>query len=193
MAGYKSTLAKTLALVVTVAGLGTGIWLTQHQTGFFSRAWGGITTYTQNISGLFSQPQTDLSSLPVQSVSQTLFEKLLTIYPDAEIATISAQTLGISGHAYFKYVPSLNKTFVFSKITGLPTPKIRIARLWISPDQASYRPVGTVEFTSLSGKSAGFSVFVEPGSLQAQKNLVLSYDSSTQVSAPELIIINLDF
>lgn len=184
---------RVVSSLLLVVGLVVGVVLVNQKQNIFTKAWSGITTNIDVLQKLLLGPQTAVTSLPMEIPSKKLFYDLLSTYPDSEIATISAQSLGVSGQAYLKYVPEVNKTFVFSKIEGLPAPKTKVLRLWISPDNINYKPVGTPEFVNENQKNVGYSVFVEDGDLHLQKNLVFSYDTNTKVTTPELIVFDLKF
>mgnify|MGYP001613384574 CR=1 FL=1 len=181
------------SVLVLVFGLATGVGLVQQKQNIFGKAWSGIVTNTDKLQQLFLGPQSAVTNLPTEVASKKLFYDLLATYPNSEVATLSAQALGVSGNAYLIYVPEVQKTFVFSKIEGLPSPKTKVIRLWISSDNINYKPVGTPEFVNENQTNVGYSVFVEPGDLHLQKNLVFSYDTNTQVKSPELIVFDLKF
>lgn len=184
---------KILSSLLLLAGLAVGVVLVSQKQDIFTKAWSGITANSEILQKLFLGPQSAVTSLPLEVASKKLFYELLNTYPDAEIATLSAQALGVNGLAYLKFVPEVNKTFVFSRLEGLPTPRTKILRLWISADNIAYKPVGTPEFVGENQKNVGYSVFVQDGDLHLQKNLVFSYDSNTKAESPELIIFDLKF
>ena len=196
--GAKAVLAGSiLALILLVGGVFAATKLTKKPTNPPAKAWDGYglsATELQKRSEVaknFLPNIKPYSSFPTKDFYNTLVAKA----PDAEVVSFREQSIGMVGTAYMKYVDSLGKSFVFSRIEGIPYPDKGLIRLWITRDEKSYEPVGMVEFTYEPKIKAavGYSVFASEKDLRMYKKLIFSYDSAFKIIAPESVAITLNF
>ncbi len=186
------------ALMVLVVGLGFGIWqVRQKQDIKAGKAWSG-----QGLDKSELQKRKELASQTLVNFkpyatfdTRIVYDNLVKASPDAEVISFREETVGLVGTAYMKYAPEIGKTFVFSRIVGIPHPNTGLIRLWITKDEEVYEPVGVVEFTYEPNvdKPVGYSVFVSEKDLRKYKKLIFSYDSTTALSKPDNFAIVLDF
>lgn len=182
-------------LLLSTVGLVVVVIVAQSRQNIFSKAWSGLKLNIENLTGLSQLEQAPPLTPQPESPdsSRNVYYKLAGFYEEAEKQVISNTELGLEGNAFFHYSPTIQKTFVFSQISGLPQPKAKIAKLWLLFKDNSVEPVGTVEFFPDTGGTTGYSVFVKDGDLRSNaKKLVFSYDSS-ESTFPEAPVIELDF
>jgi len=177
--------------VVLISGLSVAIILAQNRQTIFGRAWSG---FTANLGLLpSSPPPTGEPSFPATAASQTLYHKLVRSYPAAEVQPIDLPSSGITGQAYLHYDPLINKTYVFSRLTGLPAPAGNILQLWLVNDLQSL-PVGITEFVTENDLPVAYSVFVRPTNLKTSfQKLLFSYDLSPKTPLPQAPFLTLNF
>jgi len=197
--GAKAMLAGSiLALVLLVGGVFTATQLTKKPTNSPTKAWNGYGANYNVLQKYKNLPRTSESrflqnqSAPVVDHYNKLVDSsnnLLT----REVQYFHETDIPLNGVAFLTYVPHIGRTFVFSKIDGMPLPLNNIARLWITKDGSSYRPVGVVEYVKENNQITAYSIFSSEDDLRTYKDLVISYDSSMDVKVPGEIAITVKF
>lgn len=180
-------------MLVLVTGLTVGVLLAQQKQNIFGKAWSGVTANIELLQNRLGLKPSPIASLPTQAKSKDLNERLVKAYPKAEVQDINFPAIEIRGKAYLYYDPLIEKTYVFTRVENLPLLEGKIVRLWLTDNQ-NYLPVGIGEFVQENRKAVTYSVFVKPGDLRTNyKELVLSYESSTQTTLPTAAFLNLKF
>ena len=187
---------KVISYLLLVIGLVVGLVLVNQKQNIFTKAWTGFTANLENIARQLTLNPTTTEFKIEESAEATkkLFHILLAQYSGkAEIQNIDLPKFGISGVAMLKYDETINKTFVYSRIENLPRPSEGIVRLWVVKNINTYTPVGIVDFVRENNNPVGYSVFVQPGDLRVNDELLVSYDPSVTSPTPQGVAISLKF
>lgn len=182
-----------MSLLLSMVGLVAVVMASRSPQNIFSKAWSGVTANVELLQSRLGLTPSPVASLPTQAKSKDVYDRLVKAYPRAEIQDVDLPAIDIRGRAYLHYAPLIDKTYVFSRIENLPLLEGKFVRLWLTDNQ-SYLPVGISEFVQENNRAVAYSVFVKPGDVRANyKELVLSYESSTQTAVPTTGFLNLKF
>lgn len=136
----------------------------------------------QDINPLFSVKERPDSA-------KTLFHRLSRTYWDAVTINVSSPEFDVRGVAQIKYDQGLNKTLIFAAIKNLPLVENKTARLWLAKNISEYLPAGVFEFAAEAGDPVGYSVFSDDGDLRNYEEILMSYDSTTDIEKPESVVL----
>jgi len=193
--GYRrSNLIKILPVILLGLGLLAGLVLVRYNADIRNLAFSGYQLYTSNLTGLKVDPNPSSAAVPESDISaRKLFNSLSRTYFDAEVQNISEPNFGITGVAFLQYDQEINKTFVFSRIVGLPLIEGRLEQMWLVNQNLDYIPAGLGESYPEGDKFVTYNVFVHDGDIRAYKKIVYSFDSSLEAVAPQTPVLSIDF
>lgn len=194
---YKPILPLLLLVVFAVVMVVIVRVMREQEFDLRSLAWTGVNVnrekYRELLGGTKKEPNAVPIAMDDPTSSRSLFHSLSKTYYDAEVQNISVPDVGVSGAAFLKYDEPLGSTVIFSRIENLPILEGKIIRLWLVKDMDIYQPAGIAEVYTEAGVPVLYSVFTRPEDLRTYKQLLVSYDSTLTIQAPESVVITLDF
>lgn len=190
----RRNLIKIFPVILLGFGLVAGLMLVRYSADIRNLAFSGYQLYTSNLTGLKVDPNPSSAQVPESDTSaRKLFNSLSRTYFDAEVQNINEPSFGVSGVAFLQYDQEINKTFVYSRITGLPLIEGRLEQMWLVNQNLDYIPAGLGESYPEGDKFITYNVFVHDGDIRAYKKIVYSFDESLESVAPQTPVLSIDF
>ena len=197
--GPAKLVLSAVLVILAVTGLVVANILVQQQQLIAPKAFSGANVNTQRILEKVKEAPSNMdvvldktNEAQVKKVFKQLTEKYVG-QGDTETQQIDEVSVRVKGAAYLKYEPIIQRTFVWARVENLPAPNNKVVHLWITKDGTRYSNAGTVVFVQENSELIAYSVFTHPDDLRGYKQVVWSYDLSTEKTQPGDIVLTVNF
>ncbi len=191
----QKNLVRILPILLLGFGLVAGLILVRYSAEIRNLAFSGYQSNLNSLAGLKVDPNPISSgeNEPEDS-ARRLFNSLSRTYFDADVQNIDLPDAGIVGVVFAKYDTDINKTFIFSRIEGMPVVEGRLEQMWLVNQNLDYIPAGLGETYQEGDTRATYNVFVQDGDITTSyKQVIYSYDSSVESVSPLSPVLSVDF